>query len=42
LDRPQRHAGAGHPRAEGVAQLVEGDRADLGALGRFLEAADEL
>jgi hypothetical protein len=39
LDGPQRHAGGGHARAEGVAQLVEGDLAHVGASDRFLGTA---
>lgn len=42
LQRPERDAGGGHAGAEGVAQLVERDRADLGVLERLAEAADEL
>src|SRR5579863_5751813 len=40
LQRAQWRAGGGHARAERVAQLVEGDLVDLGALERLLEAPD--
>ena len=42
LERSHRDASRGHARAERVAQLVEGDWCDLGALDSLLKAADEL
>src|ERR671915_58253 len=41
LNRPQRRTGGGHLRAEGVAQLVEGEAAKAGALERLVEALAE-
>src|SRR5215213_11597534 len=42
LERLERHAGGGESRPEGVAEIVEPDRAHSGSLARLLEALQEL
>jgi hypothetical protein len=42
LERAEGDAVGGHAGAEGVSELVEGDRADFGSLDGLFESPDEL